>query len=524
VRTPEAVHPSWQDAVAAPPSLNDGATRTAGLALSSRLLLLTLVCLLGMGAFGRALTKPAWHDEIFTTYLGTRVPLGELWGALASGVDLNPPLYYVLVRGLWSLGVPDTLAARLPSLFGFLLASFTLFVFVRRRFGTLAAAAAAATPALTGAAIYAYEGRAYGLMLGCAGAAIVAWQGRDQARGRTVAPFVCALALAAGVLTHYYAGLILLPLAAGEAVRSLRNRRVDWLMVLSFGGAVLPLMAILPLIRAAREFSSGFWSAPDAALLTDFLQGLLLPISLLSIPAVAAVAGVRALIGRPSPASDDGPPREGFTLDEQVLVLALLGLPVVGFALAVFVTGAFHGRYVLPAVLGVALVVGWILGRAPRSRAERLAALGVLVAALAAQQAGGALSIIKARPDPLEIDGAALAAAQGTLPIVASPALVYLPLVHYSGEDQGRRVLYLMKPADVAAVTPTTSDRALRALSAYVPLPMADYDPFLAAHSEFYVYGRPGWLAPHLLRRGARVELVETFGDRTLYRVRTSVR
>jgi hypothetical protein len=148
VRTPEAVHPSWQDAVAAPPSLNDGATRTAGWVLSSRLLLLTVVCLLGMGAFGRALTKPAWHDEIFTIYLGTRVPLGEIWGALASGVDLNPPLYYVLVRGLWSLGVPDTLAARLPSLFGFLLASFTLFVFVRRRFGTLAAAAAAATPAL----------------------------------------------------------------------------------------------------------------------------------------------------------------------------------------------------------------------------------------------------------------------------------------------------------------------------------------------------------------------------------------
>ena len=131
----------------------------------------------------------------------------------------------------------------MPSLAGFLLAALTMFFFVRRRFGTLAAGAAAATPALTGAAIYAYEGRPYGLMLGLAGAAILAWQGRRDARWRSVAPLLSALALAAGALTHYYFGLVLLPLAAGEAVRSWRNRRVDWPIVIAFGGALVPLVA-----------------------------------------------------------------------------------------------------------------------------------------------------------------------------------------------------------------------------------------------------------------------------------------
>lgn len=497
----------------------------ARLVSSSPRIILLIVCLLiGTGAFGRALAKPVWHDEIFTIYLATELPTGELWGALASGVDLNPPLYYVLVRGLWRIGFSDVLAARMPSLLGFLLASVTVFIFVRRRFGTWAATASAVAPALTGAGIYAYEGRAYGLMLGFAGAAILAWQGRGEPRWRALAPVLCAASLAAGALTHYYYVLILLPLAAGEAARTLRTRRIDWPMLTAFGAGVLPLVAILPLIRAAREFSSGFWSAPDVALLTDFLQGLLLPLSLLAIPMVGAVALVRTSVGAASVVSGERDPRDGFSVEEQVLVLALLCLPLVGFALAVLVTGAFHGRYVLPAVLGVALTVGWILGRAALSRPERVAAVCVLVAALAVQQAGGALAIIKPRPDALGPDRAALSAAQGTLPIVASPALVYLPMVHYAGTDLASRVIYLMKPPEVAAVTPTTSDRALRALGKYVRLPMADYEQFLTAHSDFYLYGRPGWLAPHLVRRGARVELVGTFDDRTLYRVSTGER
>lgn len=289
-------------------------------------------------------------------------------------------------------------------------------------------------------------------------------------------------------------------------------------MLLAFAAILIPLAAILPLIRAASSFTSGFWSAPEMSLLLEFLQQLLLPLSLLAIPVMACLALVRALASSGAVGSDL--PVGGLRVEDVVLILTLLALPLVGFAVGISVTGAFHGRYVLPAVLGLAGSVGWIIARAPRSAVERVAALGVLLVTLGLQQAGGLAALLRSSPDPLGIDRLALSAAGGRLPIVASPALVYLPLVHHAPPDAAARILYLMKPAEVAAVTPTTSDRALRALSRYVPLPFDDYDRFVSEHPEFLLYGRQTWLAPLLIERGARLELVGTFGDRTLYRAR----
>ena len=474
-----------------------------------------LATVLMAGGAGRALTKPLWHDEIFTLYLATRVSLPELWTALAAGVDLNPPLYYVLVRGAAGLVGADAFAVRLPSLIGFVAAALALYVFVRRRAGRTAGVVAAMAPALTGTAIYAYEGRAYGLMIGFAALALLAWQSRALRRWRGAAPVWCALALAAGTLTHYYAVLLLFPLLAGELARSANRRRLDWPMLASLAGAVLPLAAIAPLVSATRSFTSGFWSAPEVPMLTDFFQQLLLPLSLLALPLVAAVAAVRA-VSRRVDALPSGPP-----VEEVVLAAALIALPLVGYALALLVTGAFHGRYVLTAVLGIAMVTGWIVGSGARSRSERVAAAAVFATALLLQQAGGVAALVRSAPEPVADDRRALAAATEPLPVVAAPALVYLPMAHYAGTDRGHRLVYLTKPPEVAAVNPTTSDRALRGLGAHVRLDVQDYDGFVADHPDFYLYGRPGWLASHLLSRGAVLELAGTFGDKVLYRVRS---
>jgi hypothetical protein len=492
-------------------------------AIGSAALLAGLVCVIAAGAAGRGLSKPVWHDEIFTIYLSTRLSIAQLWSALAAGVDLNPPLYYLVVRAAWMLTGSETFASRIPSLVGFLLAVVMLFVFVRRRFGTLAGLAAAATPSLTGAAIYAFEGRPYGLMLGFSAAAITAWQARIEPRWRPLSPVMCAAALAAGVWTHYYFVLILLPLIAGEGVRTLRQRTVDLPMLIAFAAGMAPLLALLPQIQAARGFTSGFWSAPEAALLADFVQQLLLPVSLLALPVAASLAALRTFSSVPPIGSPPGEAvTHGFLVEEIATMLSLLALPFVGFGLALLVTGAFHGRYVLPAVLGVALAVGGIVGAALRSWGERAAAVAVMVAALALQQAGGVLAIVRDRPDPLGEDRSALAAAIAPLPVVATPALVYLPIAHYADAADRGRVVYLMKPDVIAATTPTTSDRALRALSGYVPLPVEDYDLFIDRYPAFYLYGRQTWLAPLLVKRGATLQLVGTFGDRTLYLVRST--
>jgi len=65
---------------------------------------------------------------------------------------------------------------RLPYALGFLLMSVCIFRFVSIRCPATYAAAAMIFPALTGVGYYATEMRAYGLELGAAGVALVAWQ------------------------------------------------------------------------------------------------------------------------------------------------------------------------------------------------------------------------------------------------------------------------------------------------------------------------------------------------------------
>src|SRR4029453_3518082 len=64
-----------------------------------------------------------WHDELYTGYL-VHVPTARhLWDALASGGDLMPPLYHLIVRFLEPLLGSGPLALRLPSIAGFCVVS-----------------------------------------------------------------------------------------------------------------------------------------------------------------------------------------------------------------------------------------------------------------------------------------------------------------------------------------------------------------------------------------------------------------
>src|SRR5438046_272158 len=45
-----------------------------------------------------AALKPFWYDELFTWVIATRSSLAEMLRALQQGWDLQPPLYYLLVR------------------------------------------------------------------------------------------------------------------------------------------------------------------------------------------------------------------------------------------------------------------------------------------------------------------------------------------------------------------------------------------------------------------------------------------
>ena len=66
----------------------------------------------------------------------------------------------------------------------------------------------------------------------------------------------------AAVSSHYFAVLLLAPLAIGELVRTLRNRRIDFGVWAAFAAGLSPLIANIPLLQATAVYKKGFWAHP----------------------------------------------------------------------------------------------------------------------------------------------------------------------------------------------------------------------------------------------------------------------
>ncbi|HWP99703.1 MAG TPA: hypothetical protein VNK92_04465, partial [Vicinamibacterales bacterium] len=105
-------------------------------------------------------------------------------------------------------------------------------------------------------------------------------------------------------------------------------------------------------------------------------------------------------------------------------------------------------------------------------------------------------------------------------PLVASHALVFLPLAHYLPPAEAQRVAYIARPPDVVRrIGVDTGARALRRLARVAPLWVAEYDAFVQAHPRFLVYGPPTWFVTKLLEDGAAARLVDWRGDRLLLEI-----
>ncbi|MEO5898222.1 MAG: glycosyltransferase family 39 protein [Vicinamibacterales bacterium] len=486
---------------------------------AERWLVVGVVALLLAGATGRALSKPLWHDELFTYYIARIDSLPALWTALSAGTDLNPPLYYLAVRACAALIGEGPVATRLPAIVGFVWMTIMLFVFVRRRLPARFALIGALTPSLTGVYTYAFEGRPYGLVLGLAGVALVAWQ-RSAVRG-WIAPCICAAALAAATSTHYYGLLTIVPLAAGELTRIAQRRRIDLPMCLALACGVLPLLFLRPLIAAGRAFAPTFWSRPSLGQLMGSYQLLFDPLSQLALAAVILAGLFTFAVGQrlESAPSATTEARGLVPLDELVVGSGFIALPVVGFAMSVLATGGFHERYVVAGVIGVAGLFCWGCATTLRSGSTTLILAALLLLAFTARQLEGVRAGFQgSSAAALKHISETAALPAGEL-VVISHAVPYLQLAYFRDLARGPAVTYLTKPADVVAATGDTGSRALRLLSRYAPLDIRTFEAVAQPGARFYVYGPRSWLVPKLLSQGAAVTLVREEGDASLFMV-----
>ncbi len=314
--------------------------------------------------------KPIRFDETFTYHISRLSSPIEIWVRMAQGIgETNPPYLHMLTHYVQKLPVSNELGIRILPMIGYWVMVCGVFCFARRRV-SLAVALTAAAVSLC-AIYYAVEGRAYGVMLGCAGLALPLWQRMTESAKplRYVLPLGLCFALATSV--HFYGFLIMLPFVTGELVRS---RRIASLMPMGIACliGIAPLGTMLPFIAYSRTWLETWWGAPT------WRSSWNAYLSISHAPLLASlVAAVVFTWGLTYKQSDSQTDCHSFLLHEKIVILCFAAMPLIIHVLALY-TKSYSGRYVLYVIPGIALVSAWVLGTLRTAKAAYI----VLVACL----------------------------------------------------------------------------------------------------------------------------------------------
>jgi hypothetical protein len=235
-----------------------------------RLFPLAMAVLFGCVTLVQAHVKLLSGEEFVTFWIGQQQSFAGIWRALEAGADDNPPLMHVLNWWSTSLFGTGSIAVRLPSILAMALGLTCLWFFLRRRVEPVYAAAGCLALMSTRGLDYAYDARPYSLLMGFALAALLLWSRSVEATGvrRLVLLSGLAVALAAGISSHYCGVLMVFPIALGE-LRSLSASRPfrtgAWV---AMAVASLPLLAYRKLIPLnVVELGRHTWNQPHLSLI-----------------------------------------------------------------------------------------------------------------------------------------------------------------------------------------------------------------------------------------------------------------
>jgi hypothetical protein len=492
----------------------------------SGLLLLSVTALYMAAAIAIASAKLLWNDELFTFYIARLPTMADVYRALLTGAEQLPPLFFIITRAFTALFGSSPVAYRLPEILGFWLMSASLFWFVRSRAGTAYGLVAMLTPMLSGAFYFADEARPYGLVLGFAGLALLCWQTAAAGCKRTLSLVGLCVCLASALCCHYYAVLCWIPFLLGEVVRTVIKKRIDVWIWASLILGLLPLVLLFRLINAAREYSSHFWAKPHWSMAFNFYRDLLTPAILMFVGMLLILAWcLRGGSPKISPPADED---SGLRAHESAAVFGFLLIPLVGIVLAKVVTGAFADRYVMPAVIGVSVVIACSISVI----VKRQSTAGVMLAALSLTLF--AIDTIKTyRQLRAEAEERAMlyrtlqSQAQGSIPVVIAGPHLFLEL-SYLAVKQGQKPNFVFLSDTSLALRYTETDdleRGLHALrdKAAAPLNILDFHTFCKEHREFLVYERAEqfsyWLPSELMNEKPTISVAGMSGGHFLLRI-----
>ena len=464
-----------------------------------------------------ARARPFWHDEIITLTAASQPDVKSVVEAVHK-LDLTPPVLQILLHWLLPFLGNGEVALRVPSMIGFWIFCFCLFLFVVRRASAIYAISAFLLPIATDAFFYAYEARPYGLELGCCGVALVAWQAAADGRRRAISLLGLAAALIGAVSLHFYAVFVLLPFMGAETFRSFMNRRIDAPVWVALFAPLPPLVWFYSQIRLDLGRTTHGWAPPSPFQLLDFWQLELAPTLLLLIALLALLAWYSIL-----PGGERSAVRPCTVKNHEMIAGALfLAIPAAALVCALLVTHMFTPRYAMVSLTGFVFLVALV----PAKFAHGSDAVGMLLFAIALAGLGQRFTAVPRFQNPLQGEPI-LEAALRQGPVTIPNGHLFLQVWYYAPAEIKNRILFVADaPAAVRFTQSDSLDSEFLNLRTIIDVPIYDYKTFLQRSSgDFLLYqdvGRPGWLLPQSLADGAVAQTIAYDGARSLIRVKVA--
>ena len=458
-----------------------------------------------------ALRRALWFDEIFTVTI-SRLSIDQLWKTLSTNVDAHPPVTYVLTHASLRLFGDGSFSARLPSIFGFCLMAVCVFRYVAFRTGAAWGFLAALLPFASDAVYYGSEARPYGLLLGFSALALVTWQHATADRHRIISLFGLVIAIVLAVSTHYYALLLAFPLLTAELTRCCTRRKVDWPVLLCSTLPFALFVIYLPLVlHLVQIYKDNAWNPPTLKGLYSSYQYVfpgLAPVLLAVIVVCLPVSYLLRQIG----ASENWPLLP--PLHEWIAALALALIPFPAYVIAVLKTHQLYPRYVLPLLVGCAILFGFACYQIWRARvAYAVAAAMCLLSWMTIMQ----VQTIRSLPEPdFGCPSPPLTGPTVSLPVVIDDSKAALRCWFYAKPPLKSRIVFVADPEEATTVGLSNSiQNNLLIAGDVLHFPVVPYKPFRAAHHEFFlskgVDGEARWVLAKYLQNRADVRLFQGF-------------